>query len=276
MNYLTIILFIIVVLQIVLLILCLYTIQHLKMEKNLLLDDISGQNASQAELIKKQMDLSMLQEQINPHFLYNTLEAIRSQAELADQNEIANATETLGNYFRYCINSHGEPVHLFEELQNIQDYYRIIRLRFFDRISLIIDIRDDSILQTYLPQLTIQPIVENAISHGLKDKIRNAVITINAVRSDDIVYLKISDNGCGIEEERLRELENRITHPVKLIIQQKRKHGIALSNVHHGIQLMFGNTYGIHIQSVLGEGTDVCIDYAKIIKEQNERISQIN
>lgn len=280
MNYLMVILFIIVMVQIIFLILCLYTIQHLKSERKILLDNASRQNVNQTELIKKQMDLSMLQEQINPHFLYNTLEAIRSQAELADQNEIANATETLGNYFRYCINSHGEPVHLFEELQNIQDYYQIIRFRFFDRISLNIDIKDDSILQTYLPQLTIQPIVENAINHGLKDKIHDAVITINATRSDDIVYLKISDNGCGIEEELLRELENRIAHPVELIIQQKKKHGIALSNVHHRIQLMFGNTYGIHIQSIPGEGTDVCIDYpidyAKIIKGQNERINQIN
>lgn len=98
------------------------------------------------------MDLSILREQINPHFLYNTLESIRSQAELTDQEEIATAIETLALYLRYCINSHGEPVHLFEELQNIQDYYQIIRFRFFDRIQLIVNIDDPSILQSYLPQ----------------------------------------------------------------------------------------------------------------------------
>lgn len=278
MNYFTVILLIIILLLVLLLGIGLHVLVRLKRERDALSRELSLQSFAQTELIKKKIDLSMLQEQINPHFLYNTLEAIRSQAELADQTEISNATETLGNYFRYCINSHGEPVHLFEELQNIQDYYQIIRFRFFDRINMVIDIKDASVLQTYLPRLTIQPIVENAINHGLKDKIHHAVITISAEKSDNIVCLKISDNGCGMEEEQLRELEDRIAHPVELIMQQKRKHGIALPNVHHRIQLMFGSLYGIHIQSIPGEGTDICIDYpidyTKIIKGQHERIDQ--
>lgn len=277
MNCFIIAQFFIILILILLLFMSLKRGSNFKNENFRLLQELSQQSANQTELMKKQMDLSMLQEQINPHFLYNTLEAIRSQAELADQEEIAIATETLGNYFRYCINSHGEPVHLFEELQNIQDYYQIIRFRFFDRISLFIDIKDASILQTYLPQLTIQPLVENAINHGLKDKINGGIVTISATKSNDVVYLKISDNGCGMDEEQLQELEDRIAHPVELILGKKRKHGIALPNVHHRIQLMFGNSYGLHVQSIAGEGTDICIeypiDYTKIIKGQNERIN---
>ena len=261
MNIFTILLLVIIILLSILLLLSYRKIKTLNSEKKSLLQKAEQQSQTQTALLHKQMDLSMLQEQINPHFLYNTLESIRSQAEIADQEEIAMATETLGNYFRYCISSHGHPVHLFEELQNIQDYYQIIRFRFFDRIKLNIDIQDDTILQTYLPQLTIQPIVENAINHGLRDTISDGIVTISATKSDDTVYLKISDNGCGMSEEQLQELENRIANPVDLIMNQKRKHGIALTNVHHRIQLLFGNSYGIHVQSVLGQGTDICIEY---------------
>lgn len=271
-------LLILFILCILMILICLRKIVRLQNNNKALENRLVQQSTTRTELLKKQMDLSILQGQINPHFLYNTLESIRSQAELADQEEIANEIETLGNYFRYCINSHGKPVHLFEELQNIQDYYQIIRFRFFDRIKLIIDIPDASILQTYLPQLTIQPVVENAINHGLKDKIHNGIITISATKSDDVVYLRISDNGCGMNEEQLQELENRIANPADLILAKEKKHGIALPNIHHRIQLIFGSTYGLHIQSIPGEGTDICIDYpvdyTKVIKGQNERTDQ--
>lgn len=276
MNPLTITVLSVIVLLILLLICSLNKIHRLKIDLSGLQKEMSKQSIYQTNLIKKQMDLSILREQINPHFLYNTLESIRSQAELTDQEEIATAIETLAIYLRYCINSHGEPVHLFEELQNIQDYYQIIRFRFFDRIRLIVNIDDPAILQSYLPQLTLQPIVENAINHGLKDKISDAVITISATRSDNIIYLKISDNGCGMDEDQLLKLEDRIAHPVEINLENKKGHGLALPNVHHRIQLIFGNSYGLHVQSIPGEGTDIYIEYpinyAKIIEEQNERI----
>lgn len=277
MSYLFPLLLLLIILLGFFLFLCIRKIRDLKAEHEELLQKAKQQSEMQTALLKKQMDLSMLQEQINPHFLYNTLEAIRSQAEIADQAEIAAATETLGNYFRYCINCHGNPVHLFEELQNIQDYYQIIRFRFFDRIRLDIDIQDNTILQTYIPQLTLQPIVENAINHGLRDKITDGIVTIRAMRSDDIVYLTVSDNGCGLDERQIQELENRIGNPASLITDSQKRHGIALTNVHHRIQLLFGNTYGLHIQSVLGQGTDICItyptDYNRIMKGQNERVN---
>ncbi len=276
MNLCTITVLFVAALLIALLIISFNRIYRLKITLSELEDKVSKQNIYRTSLIKKQMDLSILQEQINPHFLYNTLESIRSQAELTDQTEIATAIETLALYLRYCISSQGEPVHLFEELQNIQDYYQIIRFRFFDRIQLIVDIDDTSILQSYLPQLTLQPIVENAINHGLKDKISDAVITISASRSDNIIYLKISDNGCGMNEKQLLELEDKIAHPVEIIHENKKGHGLALPNVHHRIQLIFGNAYGLHVQSIPGEGTDIYIEYpinyAKIIEGQNERI----
>nr|WP_294673641.1 histidine kinase [uncultured Blautia sp.] len=238
--------------------------------------ELHNKDVKQTDLIQKQIDLAILQAQINPHFLYNTLEAIRSQAEIDDQEEIARATEALGNYFRYCINSHGEPVHLFEELQNIQDYYHLVRFRFFDRITLDIDVEDPSILQTFLPRMTLQPIAENAISHGLKNKIRDAQIRIHATRSDDLIYLAISDNGCGMDSQQLEKLLDHISNSTTLLLKPGQRHGIALPNVHHRLQLLFGPSYGLSIKSFPGEGTDVLItypvDFSNTLKEQNERI----
>lgn len=238
--------------------------------------ELHNKDVKQTDLIQKQIDLAILQAQINPHFLYNTLEAIRSQAEIDDQEEIARATEALGNYFRYCINSHGEPVHLFEELQNIQDYYHLVRFRFFDRITLDIDVEDPSILQTFLPRMTLQPIAENAISHGLKNKIKDAQIRIHATRSDDLIYLAISDNGCGMDSQQLEKLLDHISNSTTLLLKPGQRHGIALPNVHHRLQLLFGPSYGLSIKSFPGEGTDVLItypvDFSNTLKEQNERI----
>ncbi len=223
-------------------------------------DILARQQVTRAEYIKKQMDISILQNQINPHFLYNTLEAIRSQAILNDEDEIAAELETLSNYFRYINHKQGKSVHLFEELQNIQDYYTIIRFRFFDRVKIRIQIDDPMILQAMLPHLTLQPIVENAINHGLRDVTHNGLITITASASDDSVRLFVSDNGCGMTEKQLYELDTKIhTDPV-LLPDAKQGHGVALPNVHHRIQLMFGDHYGLNIQSLPGMGTDVCIN----------------
>lgn len=245
--------------------------RKLNEEKKQLEEKLQAFDQAQNELFVRQMDLKMLQNQINPHFLYNTLEAIRSEAEINDQEEIAAATETLANYFRYCINSHGEPVHLFEELENVKNYFAIIRFRFYDRMKLIIDIDDEEILQSYLPRMTLQPLVENAVNHGFENKLSDAVVTISAQRSEEIVYLRISDNGCGMNEEALSRLQERLSAPPEKIASGKSRHGVALPNIHYRLKLMFGEGFGLHIESVENEGTDMIVDYPLHYHPEEER-----
>ena len=138
---------VLLILCVIILVLMGHALRTTMKENEALRRKLTAFDQAQNELFSRQMDLKMLQNQINPHFLYNTLEAIRSEAEINDQEEIAEATETLANYFRYCINSHGEPVHLFEELENVRNYFAIIRFRFYDRMKLSIQIEDEAILQ---------------------------------------------------------------------------------------------------------------------------------
>ena len=170
-----------------------------------------------------------------------------------------------------------ENLYIFlKNFRIFQDYYHLVRFRFFDRITLDIDVEDPSILQTFLPRMTLQPIAENAISHGLKNKIRDAQIRIHATRSDDLIYLAISDNGCGMDSQQLEKLLDHISNSTTLLLKPGQRHGIALPNVHHRLQLLFGPSYGLSIKSFPGEGTDVLItypvDFSNTLKEQNERI----
>lgn len=211
-----------------------------------------------AALLKKQMQYVALQNQINPHFLYNTLEAIRSEALLQGSREIAEMVERLSRFFRYCISSQGDFVTIREELMNVKDYFYIQQYRFENKFSLVIETESDDLLRCYLPKMTFQPIVENAIFHGLEPKKGKGVIHIRAVRSDRKVYLLISDNGIGMEQEKADALNERLRHDGGGTGQEKNsKHGIALMNVNARIRLYFGSEYGLWVMSTCGKGTDV-------------------
>ena len=215
-----------------------------------------------AQIFDKQTELIALQSQINPHFLYNTLECIRGQALLDDNYGIANMTEVLSSFFRYSISRKGNLVTLRDELDNTSNYMQIQRYRFNNRFSLEIRIdEEDKVAYDYLiPRLILQPVVENAIFHGLRDKLEDGKIIIEIIVTDSNLMIIVSDNGEGIESEQLKELNNRI-HSQDLQMETKdstQSHtGIALPNVNKRIRLLFGDQYGINVYSVLGHGTDV-------------------
>ncbi|MDO4489673.1 MAG: histidine kinase [Lachnospiraceae bacterium] len=203
-----------------------------------------------------------LQAQINPHFLYNILDTIRGQALIDDADEVAKMVENLSTFFRYSISRTHSSVTLRDELENVNNYMRIQQYRFQDRFSLEIymDKKDQELPELPVPRLILQPIVENAIVHGLKDKYRNGLITIEVQHEDDLI-ITVSDNGRGMNEEELEKLKKRIHNPGEE--QQgysgsKQKHGgIALTNVNERIRLMYGEEYGVSIYSVPSFGTKV-------------------
>ena len=216
-----------------------------------------------AEIFDKQTELTALQSQINPHFLYNTLESIRGQALMDDNREIAGMVEALSSFFRYSISRKGKLVTLREELANINNYMLIQCYRFNNRFSLevLIDEEDEEAYDFLIPKLIIQPVVENAIYHGLEEKLEGGRVTIEVIVTDKTLILTISDNGSGIEGAALAKLNQWIHSPSMRVEEEggQKQHntGIALPNIHKRIQLLFGEEYGVNVYSTVGQGTDV-------------------
>lgn len=232
----------------------------LKMQEMLSVDYLL--NAS-----KKQAEYLALQNQINPHFLYNTLEGIRSEAIIAGIDSLAEMTEALSTFFRYTISQVEHLVTLEDELSNIENYFYIQQFRFGEKLTLNIcyehdeDVSELDILQYRLPKLTLQPIVENSIYHGIERKIGKGHLTIKISLSDERLYIRVSDNGLGMSEERLKQLNDKLQG---LSLEEEmstsnKKGGIAIVNVNNRIKLLFGEEYGIYVYSREGSGTDVDI-----------------
>lgn len=211
----------------------------------------------------KQAELAALQSQINPHFLYNTLDCIRGQALLENNHSIALMVEALGNLFRYSISRKGELVTLREELANVQNYMMIQRYRFDNRFTLQIDIKpeDEVSYECSIPKLIIQPIIENAIYHGLKEKLEGGIVRIEVILFNHNLVLLISDNGEGMDPQVLSELNKNIRSSSKFFDRYEHtsngNNGIALANIHKRLQLLFGEKYGLQVFSTLNQGTDV-------------------
>ena len=214
------------------------------------------------QLSTKQAEFLALQNQINPHFLYNTLEAIRGDALCIGAEKIADITEALSIFFRYTITNTKNLATIQEELDNVENYFVIQKYRFEDKIDLKINFADDeqTLLQLPCPKLSLQPIVENAIFHGIEKRRDGGLIEIDIEMVDHTVHIDISDNGQGIEPEQLKRLNEKLQRASVGYIrdeEQKKKGGIALRNVCRRIKLLFGEEYGLRVSSIVGIGTKV-------------------
>lgn len=234
-------------------------------------DELVDRNKT-IEVSTKQAELLALQNQINPHFLYNTLDAIRGDALDAGMDNIADITEALSTYFRYTITETSTLVTLMDELENVDNYFTIQQYRFGERLKIQIDIpeEDAGVLQLQCPKLMLQPIVENAIFHGLEKRSEGGTIKVKIERTDNRVIIHVRDDGVGIDEETLTSINRKLEHVSVGYIKepQKGRGGIALNNVCRRIKLLFGEEYGIHIYSFKEVGTHVCITLPII---RNER-----
>lgn len=175
---------------------------------------------------------------------------------------MAKMTEALATFFRYTISNMDNLVTLEDEMENIDNYYIIQRYRFGDRITLKTEYSEEDaerILRCKLPKLTLQPIVENAVCHGVEQMIGNGIITIRVDITDDHMIIKVSDNGIGMPEERVKELNHKLNELKTEYIKDdhENKGGIAMVNVNNRIRLLCGEEYGIYIYSIPQMGTDV-------------------
>jgi len=226
---------------------------------------------------KRQAQYLALQNQINPHFLYNTLEGIRGETLSAGLDNVANMTESLATFFRYTISQGDHLVTLADELSNIENYYVIQRYRFGERLNLVVDFDPDEeleLMKYHLPKLTLQPIVENAICHGIEKKIEKGTVRIKIETTAKRLIIIVSDDGVGIEGDRLEELSRKLNHTAINYVKpdSEEKGGIAIVNVNSRIKLLFGEEYGICIYSTPNVGTDVVITLPLITDAKRELI----
>ncbi len=219
------------------------------------------------ENLKSSMEYMSLQNQINPHFLYNTLDAIRSQALSAGETQIADMTGRLSRFYRYSIRNRGDLVPLSEEVHNVEDYFAIQQYRFENRFSLEILCSDPDILRCYIPKMTFQPLVENALCHGLERKKGEGKITLRIDRLGKSLHIVISDDGMGMDEETLAEVRKRLAGVLPEEDVRGKHTGIAIYNVNRRLQILFGDSCGLEYSSVPGLGTDVEIRIPLVTEE---------
>jgi len=219
------------------------------------------------KLREQEAEIRSLQAQINPHFLYNTLDTISWKVLLMGGDDISRVINALGEILRYNIRQSTKIVSLKEELQQIENYLFIQKVRYEDRFRIEYDIEEKS-LGMQIHKLIIQPIIENAIQHGLEDKQNGGVLHISTeIRGDDL-RICIFDNGKGIQEERIsRILRSSIPeHPYE------RNNHIGIYNVHKRIQHYYGQKYGITIESAVGYFTKVIITIPAIELMTNKEL----
>lgn len=207
------------------------------------------------ELLVKNAELRALQSQINSHFIYNVLESIKMMAEIEERYEISDAVTSLGELLRYSMRWSGSMVELQEELHYIKDYVSLQNLRYDFFVQLKIEI-PEQYMSHKIPKMSLQPIVENAMIHGIEQMEKDGVITICLKEYADFLEIEITDSGKGIPAEKLRLLERKVTG--KLLADKKRG-GIGLKNVEERIQLCFGPKYGLRFYSEPGRFTKVVV-----------------
>lgn len=223
----------------------------------------------QTGIINKQITLTTLQSQINPHFLYNSLECIRGYAISSNVPVIAEMAQSISNFFRYSISSKNNIVTLKEELENLNHYMKIQQIRFNNRFTFEIDCAEsEEVQEALIPKLTLQPILENAIVHGFVRKIENARVRITIIATRKNINILFSDNGDGMNKETLYALNERISTYDVLQHTSKNHTGLALPNIDKRLKLIFGNEYGIHVSSVEGLGTDVEIHIPYMLEKK--------
>ncbi|WP_214626598.1 sensor histidine kinase [Paenibacillus agaridevorans] len=220
-------------------------------------------NVLENQVLRNEAEIKSLQDQINPHFLYNTLDAISSLAIKRDHVRINGMVEKLADFYRYNMNiASNNVVEIGTEIQHVKNYLEIIQVRYGSRLSVNYEI-DEGMSEYRTIRFTLQPVVENAIKHAFNEMSMACVIEIKAYETEDTIVLEVTDNGIGIEESKLRKIMQDIEGETFLFHSEARG-GVGLKNANMRYKLLFGGDYGISIESAKGSGTKVVITGRKM------------
>ena len=215
----------------------------------------------QAELDQKRQKLQALESQINPHFLYNTLDTFRGLALEQGNRELSDMIEALSQMFKYSVKYEAEMVNINAELDYLKHYIQLQQMRFPGRFTYEEHLECDpaNLLLEPCPRFVLQPIVENAIRHGLRDvrKGGHIIVTMGIRRRD--FFILVEDNGCGMDMTEVSLLNQRLSQPLseENVTEGEEKAGIGIENVNRRIKMFCGEEYGLRISSNLGTGTQV-------------------
>jgi sensor histidine kinase YesM len=205
------------------------------------------------ELLFHKVQLQILKLQINPHFLYNTLQTIEAMGEINDVPEVSEISHLLGKLLRYNLKSK-DIVPLSEELDSIQDYLKIQQIRFEESLIYVFEIAEDT-KSLEIPKFILQPVIENCVVHGQsEDRLQPLVITISSYVKNDRLFLKLRDNGKGICGERLEELREMLQNGEP---REETNAHIGLLNVDKRLKTRFGTMYGLVLESKENEYTEI-------------------
>lgn len=199
---------------------------------------------------KREAELKILQAQIKPHFLYNTLDTIQWMAQEREAQDIVDIVAALTTLFRISLNKGNETVELREEIRHAESYLFIQMARYEDKLTYDVDVSSELLAYT-VPKIILQPLIENCIYHGIKTKRGVGHIRIAAIRTDDSLELLVADDGVGIEPRRLVEINEYLENER----HDGRERGYGLYNVNERIKLSYGQRYGLAITSVKNQGT---------------------
>lgn len=223
-----------------------------------LVDDIRVE-----EINLRAAELRLLQEQINPHFLYNTLDNIIWLAESGEDEEVVKMVSSLSSFFRTTLSKGRDYITIAEEREHIESYLSIQKFRYRDILSYDIDFEDE-ILDHSILKLTLQPIVENALYHGIKNKRGMGHIQIDGRMAGDNIEFIVSDNGIGMRKEEAEHLRKVISG---LVSDDRSGGGFGLFNVNQRLQLNYGKEYGLNIESTYNEGTTIRVKIPAVKKQ---------
>ena len=211
-----------------------------------------------SKLNQSRAEFKTLQSQINPHFLFNTLESIKMMAVVNDQDEIADALTMLGDLFRASIRRSEDFISVKEEIQHAKTYLSLIKIRFQEKLELEYNI-DEKLLEKKVVRFILQPLLENAVVHGIAGKKGPGKIKLALEKQGDNLFFSIEDDGCGVSESELIEIAERIDNK-----EEFKSDSIGLANVNQRIKMLCGDKFGLTVSGKSGEGF-----FVKIIAPEN-------
>lgn len=230
------------------------------------IDELMKENLNRG-LMEKNAQIRALENQINAHFIYNVLESINMMAEIDGDYAICDAVVALGNMMRYSLQWSDGMVTIREELDYVHNYVELMNIRLDDQIHVQIKVPDD-LKENEIPKMILQPLVENAITHGYAGREQSEEIEITAEEKNGQTYVSVRDYGCGMDKEELTALNEKI----EMKPQPDQKHGYALHNIHERIRYECGNAYGLTITSEKGRGTVVTVSLPHQIRQKQESV----
>lgn len=233
---------------------------------NVMLDQVEElkEKENQANLQLAQAQYKALQAQINPHFLYNTLDTMSSIAEVKDCPEVSMLSQSLSNIFRYSLNMKDPFSTVGKEIVHLKNYCYVMDVRMQDHVKYYYDIDQES-LRAQVPRISIQPLVENALNHGLRNKRGEKQVRIEVKVKEGLLEICVADNGVGMDAEKMNESLRQSN-----LDYVERGNSIGVHNINARLKILYGEEYGLHIESTIGKGTQVWMVIPKIEGERED------